>query len=154
MNTKLMFSSRTDDWATPQWLFDRLHAEFNFKLDVAASAKNAKCPVYISEDSLSKDWKELCDPTGAIWMNPPYGRTIGRWLEKAYLTARQGRTVVTLIPARTDTKYWHSFVWDNIKHVPREGVQARFLPGRLKFGQATTPAPFPSVVVVFRPIPL
>ena len=131
------FSSTTDLWATPQSLFDELNREFHFMLDVCAIPENAKCPKFYSpaEDGLLQPW------TGVCWMNPPYGRAIGLWVAKAYRAALAGATVVALLPARTDTTWWHEYV-----------VQAkdiRFLRGRLRFGEAKNSAPFPSAVVVF-----
>ena len=100
------FSSRTDVWATPQALFDELHAEFAFTLDVCALSENAKCGRYFTPetDGLAQAW------TGTCWMNPPYGRHIGKWVAKAYQSARDGATVVCLLPARTDTRWWHECV--------------------------------------------
>lgn len=138
-NENVHFSSKTDDWETPQWLFDLLTAEFDFALDVCASAGNAKCPKFFSkeEDGLAQRW------TGVCWMNPPYGREIGAWMEKAYESSLEGATVVCLVPARTDTRWWHQFV-------TRAG-EVRFLQGRLKFGKARCGAPFPSAIVIFSP---
>ena len=133
------FSSATDLHATPQDFFDRLDAEFGFDLDVCASPENAKCTIYFTkeDDGLSRDW------TGVVWMNPPYGREIGRWLRKANESVKDnGATVVCLVPARTDTNWWHEYV---IKH------EVRFVRGRLKFGNAKNSAPFPSAVVIMRP---
>ncbi len=139
MNTDLMFSSKTNMWATPQEFFDRLDAVFHFEIDVCASAENAKCSRYFtSEDNgLEKEWYGIC------WMNPPYGRGIGKWVEKAYRSAKEnGATVVCLVPARVDTRWWHD-------HCAKGEVY--FIKGRLKFGDSTNSAPFPSAVVVFRP---
>ena len=139
------FSSATDEWATPQELFDQLHAEFGFTLDVCATADNAKCLLYFAREAngLAKDWRgHVC------WMNPPYGGEIGAWVAKA---ATSGALVVALLPARTDTRWWHDFIWDEKHHRPRSCVQVRLLKGRLKFGAAKAGAPFPSAVVVFSP---
>lgn len=132
------FSSRTDLWATPQSLFDELNAEFRFSCDVCATVDNAKCPVfYTSEcDGLAQEWRGVC------WMNPPYGRHIGRWVRKAYESSLCGATVVCLIPARTDTNWWHEYV--------AKADETRFVRGRLRFGDATASAPFPSAIVIFR----
>jgi phage N-6-adenine-methyltransferase len=131
------FSSQTDLWATPQDLFDALHREFNFTLDVCATADNAKCEKFYTpaDDGLAQSW------TGTCWMNPPYGRQLGLWMEKARDAASKGATVVALVPARTDTRWWHDIV---------QRVEVRFLPGRLKFGGAKHSAPFPSAIVVFK----
>jgi phage N-6-adenine-methyltransferase len=132
------FSSATDMWATPQATFDALSAEFGpFDLDVCATNENAKCPCYFTpeDDGLSKRWLGRC------WMNPPYGRQIGAWMRKAYEEGLQrGVIVVCLIPARTDTAWWHDYAMKGY---------VRFLRGRLKFGNAKSSAPFPSAVVVF-----
>jgi phage N-6-adenine-methyltransferase len=133
------FSSETDQWETPQWLFDLLDAEFSFELDTCATAGNKKCPCYYSPemDGLKQLWKGTC------WMNPPYGREIGRWIEKAYESSLAGATVVCLIPSRTDTLWWHGLI--------TKAHEIRFLKGRLKFGRSENSAPFPSAIVVFRP---
>ena len=98
-----LMSSKTDLWATPQDFFDALDAEFGFTLDVCATADNAKCPRYFTadDDGLSQEWAGVC------WMNPPYGREIGQWMSKAVDASTNGATVVCLVPARTDTAWWH-----------------------------------------------
>ncbi len=132
-----MLSSLTDQWATPQEVFDRLNAEFGFDLDVCALPGNAKCRRYFTpkEDGLKQEWK------GACWMNPPYGREIGKWMQMAYESSLKGATVVCLVPARTDTAWWHEYVTRG---------EVRFVRGRLRFGSAPSAAPFPSAIVVFR----
>lgn len=135
-------SSATDDWSTPQDFFDAVNAEFGpLELDVAASDKNHKCPQYFTEyvDGLSASWLGF-----KCWMNPPYGRTIGKWVAKAAFEASKGCTVVALLPARTDTRYFHDHIYN------KPGVEIRFLRGRLKFGGAKNSAPFPSMLVIFR----
>jgi phage N-6-adenine-methyltransferase len=135
-----MFSSATDDWATPQWLFDKLDAVFGFNVDVCASSENSKCATWFSKefDGLGMTW------IGTCWMNPPYGRDIMKWVEKAHKSSiENGATVVCLLPARTDTKWWHEYV--------AKASEIHFIRGRLKFGGSTNSAPFPSAVVVFRP---
>jgi phage N-6-adenine-methyltransferase len=136
---QVFFSSTTDLWETPQWLFNLLDAEHGFDIDVAAVAENAKCANYFSPDvdALTREWKGTC------WCNPPYGRDIARFVEKAYKSSLSGATVCCLIPARTDTDYWHRYV--------TKAAEIRFLKGRLKFGNAKNSAPFPSVIVIFRP---
>ncbi|MCC6678637.1 MAG: adenine methyltransferase [Phycisphaerales bacterium] len=133
------FSSGSDDWSTPRDLFNLLDAEFKFDLDVAASKKNAKCPRFFTQkqDGLVQEWAGVC------WMNPPYGRAIGEWVRKASESARAGATVVCLLPARTDTRWWHMYV--------TRASDVRFVRGRLKFGASTAGAPFPSAIVIFRP---
>lgn len=134
------FSSKTDLWATPQATFDQLSAEFGpFDVDVCAIADNAKAATYYTpeQDGLQQQWRGRC------WMNPPYGREIGKWVAKAKRHAEAGdATVVCLLPARTDTAWWH----DNVA----EAALVRFIRGRLKFGGAKHAAPFPSAVVVFQ----
>lgn len=154
MTNKGMFSSKSDEWETPQGLFDRLDAEFHFTLDPCATPDNAKCEKYFTreDDGLSQDWLNH-----RIFVNPPYGREISKWVKKSYeegyLYAKA--IVVMLIPARTDTKYWHDWVM--------QASEIRFIKGRLKFVNRTlpsynddgnfkvSPSPFPSAVVIFRP---
>lgn len=139
MNRSVMFSSRTDLWETPQEFFDKLNEEFHFTLDVCALPENAKCARYYTpeQDGLTQPWNGVC------WCNPPYGRQIGAWVRRAYLSSLDGNTVVMLLPARTDTKWFHDWIY--------EKAEIRFLRGRLKFGGCKNSAPFPSMVVVFRP---
>lgn len=135
MNTKLMFSSATCEWATPPELFRALDEEFGFTCDVCATADNAKCAEFYSpeQDGLAQEW------TGVCWCNPPYGREIGKWVRKA---AESSCTVVMLLPARTDTKWFHDFIYGK--------ADIRFVKGRLKFGAAKNSAPFPSMIVIFK----
>jgi phage N-6-adenine-methyltransferase len=149
MNSAVMFSKASDEWSTPQDLFDALHAAFNFGLDAAATYENAKCSRFLS-DALGSSWRDLTSVDRAIWLNPPYSQC-REFIAKAAAEAKKGCTVVCLVPSRTDTRWWHEYVWDREKHQPREGVEIRFIKGRLKFGGATAGAPFPSVVIVFRP---
>ena len=139
MNTEVMFSSKTDLWETPQEFFDELDREFHFDLDVCALPENAKCARYYTpeQDGLSQPWE------GVVWCNPPYGRGIGDWVKKAVQSALEGATVVMLLLARTDTRWFHRWIYRR--------AEVRFLPGRLKFGGSKNSAPFPSMVVVFRP---
>ena len=137
MNTGVIFSSDDMTWETPQNIFNKLDNEFNFTLDVCALAETAKCKKYYTPetDGLKQEWNGTC------WMNPPYGRQIGEWLKKAYEESLKGNTIVCLIPSRTDTKYWHDYCM--------KASEIRFVKGRLKFGNATNSAPFPSAVIVF-----
>lgn len=136
MNPALL-SSKTVEWYTPQDFYLRLHREFSFTLDVCATAQNAKCERFYDKaaDGLAQKWDGVC------WMNPPYGAVIGKWMRKAYWSARQGATVVCLVPARTDTAWWHNYAVKG---------EVRFVRGRLKFGGSKTGAPFPCAVIVFR----
>jgi phage N-6-adenine-methyltransferase len=138
VNTEVMFSSKKDDWETPQWLFDELNKEFDFDLDVCATRENKKCRNFYAKElnGLKQSWQGVC------WMNPPYGREIGKWIKKAYEESLKGSTVVCLLPARTDTKWFHDYILGK--------AEVRFLKGRLKFGGSKNSAPFPSMVVVFR----
>lgn len=139
MNTQVMFSSKTDLWETPQEFFDKLNAEFHFNLDVCALPENAKCTLYYTPeiDGLFQPWYGRC------WCNPPYGREIGKWVEKAYNSAKDGALVVMLLPARTDTRWFHDYIYNK--------AEVKFIRGRLKFGKSKNSAPFPSMIVVFRP---
>lgn len=138
---RALFTSNRSDWETPQDLFDSLNEQYHFTLDVCATAENAKCKKYITQkqDALSADtpWKGVC------WMNPPYGRNIGLWIQKAYESSLNGSTVVCLLPARTDTAWWHDYV------LPYAEIS--FIRGRLKFVGAENSAPFPSAIAVFSP---
>jgi phage N-6-adenine-methyltransferase len=134
-----LFSSRKHDWETPQGLYDKLNDEFHFVCDVAASRSNTKHPTYFDKkiDGLKQSWFGVC------WCNPPYGRNIGEWIKKAHNEAARGVLTVMLLPVRTDTKYFHDYIYG--QH------EIRFLRGRLKFVGAENHAPFPSMIVVFRP---
>lgn len=136
-----LYSSKRQDWSTPQALFDALDAEFEFTLDAAASSDNWKCHTYLDEttNALEQDWAEL-SRGGAVWLNPPYGREIGRWIKKA---SQEGARcpVVVLIFARTDTRWWHQYAM--------RAAEIRLIPGRVTFGGASNVAPAPSCVLVF-----
>lgn len=127
-------------WATPQDLFDELNKEFGFNLDPCALPDNAKCEKYFTPEinGLSQCWGGY-----VVFCNPPYGRQIYDWVKKCYEESRNpGTTVVMLIPARTDTRYFHEFIYHKAKEI-------RFIKGRLKFGNAKNAAPFPSMIVIF-----
>lgn len=137
MNKELMFSSKTDQWATPQDFFDKLDQEFAFTLDPCADETNHKCAKYYTkqEDGLAQSWEGE-----RVYCNPPYGREIAKWVKKS---AEGGAELaVMLIPARTDTAWFHDYIYNK--------AEVRFIRGRLKFGDAKNAAPFPSMVVVFR----
>ena len=137
-----MFSSKTDDWETPQDFFDELNREFDFTLDPCADERNHKCEKYFTkeQDGLVQCWK-----SERVFCNPPYGREIGSWVKRCYLHSRiENGTAVMLIPARTDTKWFHEYIYN------KENVEIRFIKGRLKFGGSKNSAPFPSMVVVFK----
>lgn len=135
MNKDILFSSKSFEWETPKNIFDDLNREFRFTLDVAATPKNTKCDFFYTkeQDGLQQLW------LGKVWCNPPYGRNIGKWVEKAY---KSKATIVMLLPARTDTKWFHDYIYNK--------AEIRFIRGRLKFGGCKNSAPFPSMVVIFR----
>lgn len=138
MINKGLFSSNSDNWETPLDLFERLDQEFNFDLDVCANSLNKKCDKYytLEENGLIQEWK------GNIWCNPPYGRNIGKWVKKAYESSLSGNLVVMLLPARTDTRWFHDYIYNK--------SEIRFIKGRLKFSNSKLSAPFPSMIVIFR----
>ena len=139
MNNELMFSSKTDLWSTPNDFFDKLNDEFHFTLDPCSTHENAKCYKHFTEEEngLLQDWGNE-----VVFCNPPYGRQIKDWVKKSYEESQKGNTtVVMLIPARTDTIYFHEYIYHK--------AEIRFIKGRLKFGDAKNSAPFPSMVVIF-----
>lgn len=135
---------RSDDWETPQWLFEKLNEEYPMHLDLAANAENSKCQFFISErtNALSTqfNWNEIMCPT--CWLNPPYKRDIQTaFIKKASKTV--DTRIVALLPARTDTKAFHDYIYR------RPNTEIRFLKGRLKFSNSKQSAPFPSMLVIF-----
>ena len=154
MNTAVMFSKASDAWRTPRDLFESLDAEFGFDVDVAATADNCWKENYLGPDCGRPDRTDALATAWAVmgpvcWMNPPYSQCRD-FMRKAAAEAQRGATVVCLVPSRTDTRWWHAYVWSD--NAPRPGVEVRFLRGRLKFGDSENSAPFPSVVVIFRPV--
>ena len=135
--TSGMMSSNTDEWATPQWVFNHFHKRFHFDLDVCATPENAKCPKFFTkeQDGLRQVW------TGNVWCNPPYGRNIKPWVEACARYGRGGGIAVCLVPARTDTKWW--------RECCMTASEIILIPGRLKFGDSKNSAPFPSAIVIF-----
>ena len=134
-----MFSSKSDEWATPQPFFEDINKEFNFNLDPCATKDNHKCEEYYTyeENGLTKNWGGK-----RVFCNPPYSK-ISEWVAKAFYETRNDNTlVVLLIPARTDTRYFHDYIYNR--------AEIRFVKGRLKFGDGKNPAPFPSMLVIFR----
>ena len=150
MNSAVVFSKASDLWRTPPDLFAALDAEFDFGLDAAAlpDGSDSLCLRWLF-DAVRADWAPLAWGR-AIWVNPPYGKC-RQFIAHATAAASRGATVVALVPARTDTRWWFTHVWDGTLHRPRPGVEVRFLKGRLKFSGSANSAPFPSVVLVFRP---
>lgn len=137
---RTLFSSNTNEWATPSDFFKELDREFHFDLDPCATSENAKCVSFytVENDGLTKNWGGR-----RVFCNPPYGRQIGKWVKKCYEEARKPDTlVVMLIPARTDTTYFHDYIYHKAKEI-------RFIRGRLHFNESKQAAPFPSMVVIF-----
>lgn len=131
------FSSKTNEWSTPQDFFDTLNKEFHFTLDPCATKETAKCEKFYTEEDngLSKNWDNEI-----VFCNPPYGREIKKWVKKG--SQAKGGVVVMLIPARTDTIYFHEYIYGK--------AEIRFLRGRLKFGKSKNSAPFPSMLVIYK----
>ncbi len=144
MTSPVLYSSKSDDWPTSPAFFAKMVRRYGpFDIDVCASPENAKCPRYFTPeiDGLKQQW------VGRCWMNPPYGRLIPPWIRKAAESAMMGATVVCLLPARVDTRWWKDWV-------EPYATQIEFIRGRLRFGDGKYPAPFPSAVVVFTPVKL
>ncbi len=137
MMNESLFSSNSNEWRTPENLYEKLNEEFKFTLDPCCTKENTKCKKFytIEKDGLKQDWS-----MDTVFMNPPYGREIKHWIKKAYEESLKGATVVCLIPARTDTSYWHDYCFKG---------DVRFLKGRLKFSNKGS-APFPSAIVIFK----
>lgn len=138
MKTNVLFSKESDEWPTPQWLFDALDREFGFTLDPCTNGENHKCEKHYTrlQNGILCDWG-----TETVYMNPPYS-DVGAWMAKAYGAAQEGAVVVCLVPSRTDTDWWHRYAMKG---------EIRFIKGRLTFEGAKHNAPFPSAIVVFRP---
>lgn len=135
----VMFSRNSDEWATPQNFYDEINKEFNFNLDPCSTKENHKCEMYytIEENGLEKNWGGY-----RVFCNPPYSQ-ISKWVEKAFYETKKDNTlVVLLIPSRTDTRYFHDYIYQR--------SEIRFVKGRLKFGDGKNSAPFPSMLVIFR----
>lgn len=141
MNTSVMFSSKSDEWETPIDVFNRLNEEFDFDLEPCADENNHKCDRYFTkkQNGLIQNW----GGGSKVFCNPPYGKEISAWVRKCSDESKKENTVVVmLIPARTDTKWFHDYIYQK--------AEVRFLKGRLKFGGSKNNAPFPSMVVVFK----
>lgn len=145
--TDVHFSSASNEWQTPRWLFDQLNAEFGFELDAAATAENALCPRYYTAemDALKQDWSDG-GVVKTVWTNPPYGKVGPLFIRHAHqqTVLHPELTVVMLVPARPDTKVWHECC---------AAGEVRFLKGRLSFvdpiaAAKKSPAPFPSAILV------
>ena len=138
--SSVLYSSRSEEWATPPDFFASLDAEFGFTLDPCATLENAKCTNFYTktENGLDQDWSGHI-----VFCNPPYGRNIGDWAKKCYEASLDGATVVLLVHSRTDTRYFHNWIYGK--------AELRFVKGRLKFGDGKQSAPFPSLVAIFYP---
>ena len=140
-NKEACFTSNSDEWETPQNLFDALDLEFNFEMDVCATAENSKCDQYWNkaQDGTSQQWSR------SNWCNPPYSN-IGAWVARARTVSvfYPGTTTVLLLPSRTDTRWFHNYLYK------MPGVELRFIKGRLKFSESKNCAPFPSMIAVVR----
>lgn len=146
---KIHYSSNKMDWGTPDSVFAPLNAEFQFTLDVACTSLNCLLPFGWKHDmgnnGLREDWS-----THTCWMNPPYGRELTQWIQKAWDEKQKDVTTVCLVPSRTDTKWWSIF-WDHENHCTRDPQdEVRFIKGRIKFEGAKHSAPFPSAIIVLR----
>ena len=143
MINEALFSSKKMDWCTPQKFYDDLNQEFHFVADVAATEQTKKAQFYYTPetDGLNNSW----DFGGAVFCNPPYGKDMKKWIKKAFDEAKKGIKIVLLIPARTDTSYFHDYIYGK--------AEIRFIRGRLKFtdenGQEQGTAPFPSMLVIY-----
>ena len=138
MINKGMMSSNTDEWATPKLFFEELNEKYHFTLDPCCTEENRKCEKYYTkkENGLLQSWKNE-----RVYCNPPYGREIGKWVEKAYIENKENDVfIVMLLPARTDTRWFHDFIY--LKH------KVEFIKGRLKFNDCKQSAPFPSMLVI------
>lgn len=132
------FSHESDEWETPKDFYEQINEEFSFNLDPCATEANHKCELYYTaeEDGLSKNWGGR-----RVFCNPPYSQ-IAKWVEKCYEEGRKENTLVALlIPSRTDTRYFHDYIYNR--------AEIRFIKGRLKFGDGKNSAPFPSMLVIF-----
>ena len=139
MITSGLMSSNTPEWATPMEFFKELDKEFHFTLDPCSTHENAKCEKHYTkeDDGLKQDWGGQ-----VVFCNPPYGRELPKWVKKCYDESKKGTLVVMLIPARTDTRWFHDWIYGK--------AEIRFIKGRLKFGDSKQSAPFPSMVVVYK----
>jgi phage N-6-adenine-methyltransferase len=157
VDSAVMFSKASDEWATPEDFFRGIFHEFGCTIDAAANADNAQCDFWYGpgqpdltgwDDALAVDWSQMADQTH--WCNPPYSKC-RQFVAKAADERRKGVETVMLLPARTDTRWFHEHLWDSATHRPQTGIEIRLLRGRLKFGDGKNSAPFPSMLVVFRP---
>ena len=143
-----LWSSKDEKWRTPKYVFDHFNKEYKFNFDAAASPQNAKCKNFLSQsdNALESNW---CRKGRRIWLNPPYSRQMGVWIEKAYKESQKGCLVACLVFARTDTAWWHDYVM-------KKAWKVHFIRGRIRFlsskdGKTKSAAPAPSCLIVFKP---
>lgn len=145
MDKSLHFSSEMMTWRTPPEIFNPLHAEINFDCDICASPGSNLLPNYVSPDMDALSPIPWAAYGNRLWMNPPYGRALSKWMARTHAEWLNGLDITCLIPARTDTAYWHDYVM--------QADEIRFVRGRIRFldesGQATNAAPFPSAIIRF-----
>lgn len=136
---KAMVSSKSNEWVTPQWLFDKLNREFGFTLDPCATPQNAKCARFYTKDNdgLGHSWANE-----VVFVNPPYGGNTDRWLRKAWQESLNNAVVVCLLVSSTDRSYWHDYIFPYAS-------QIRWIRGRLRFSDASSTAPFASAIIIF-----
>jgi phage N-6-adenine-methyltransferase len=141
-DNNVLYSRSSDEWETPKDLFEKLNEQYHFILDLAATDQNHKCERYFTKeiDGLKQEWAGIC------WCNPPYSN-ISAWVKKAYNEAQKGSIIIMLIPARTDTRWFHNYIY------MMYGVEIEFIKGRLKFSGSKWNAPFPSMIVTFKKNP-
>ena len=134
--TKERFAAKSVEYETPLSLFDPLNKEFCFTTDVCSTHDNKKVAHHWTkeEDGLSQKWEGVC------WCNPPYGREMPNWIRKAIEASKEGTTTVMLIPARTNTGWWHELVMPHF--------EIRFVRGRPKFNGGEHGLPFPLAILV------
>ena len=139
--SRTLYSSRSEEWPTPQSFFDTLDEEFRFTLDPCATPRNAKCPAFFTkrQNGLLQDWGHH-----RVFCNPPYGRFMSDWARKCFDASQHGALIVLLAHSRTDTRWFHDWVYG-------KAAELRFVRGRLRFGDGRQSAPFPSLVAVYRP---
>ena len=140
--SNVLYSSRSEEWPTPQAFYNELRREFRFTLDPCATAANAKCRRFFTkrQNGLEQSWGRH-----RVFCNPPYGKDMRAWARKCYEASLEGALVVLLAHARTDTRWFHDWVYGKADEI-------RFVRGRLRFGDGDQSAPFPSLVAVYLPL--
>ena len=142
-NLDVHYSSKSNEWSTPQWLYDYLNEKYKFTLDPASDGENQKCSKFYTQldNGLEQDWYN-----DSVFCNPPYGRELSKWVKKAFEESLLGdNPIVLLIPARPDTSYWHDYIFNKADTI-------LFIRGRLKFGDSNNSAPFPSAIIIYNDV--